>query len=134
MMHMTKRELQDLYWIKKHIQRMKEKLEELRAQAEKYSRSFDGQPSVDHAQFSDRTGDLVAKIVDLEQCINEKLERMYELEARVERAIETLPKREAYLIRLRYIQGMEWMEICSEMNYSWRQVHRIHAEALQLLA
>ena len=35
-MHMTKRELQDLYWIKKHIQRMKEKLEDLRAQADPF--------------------------------------------------------------------------------------------------
>lgn len=34
------------------------------------------------------------------------------------------------IMRLRYIQGMQWEEICVKVNYSWRQVHYLHADGL----
>lgn len=34
------------------------------------------------------------------------------------------------LLRNRYLNEMKWEEICTEMNYSWKQVHRIHNKAL----
>ena len=51
--------------------------------------------------------------------------------AEIENAIEVLEPRERTLIRLHYIQGMTWEEVCVAMTYSWRQVHRIHAKALE---
>lgn len=51
----------------------------------------------------------------------------------IEKAIEILPPRERTLIRLHYIEGLTWEEVCATMNYSWRQVHRIHAKALVAL-
>lgn len=53
--------------------------------------------------------------------------------AEIENAIEVLEPRERTLIRLHYIQGMTWEEVCVAMTYSWRQVHRIHAKALEVL-
>jgi hypothetical protein len=40
---------------------------------------------------------------------------------------------EIALIRLHYIEGRIWEEVCIEMAYSWMQVHRIHAKALEIL-
>lgn len=51
----------------------------------------------------------------------------------IENAIEALPPRERILIRLHYAKGLTWEEVCIAMSYSWRQVHRIHATALERL-
>ena len=51
----------------------------------------------------------------------------------IERVIEVLKPRERTLIRLHYAQGLTWEEVCVAMNYSWRQIHRIHAKALEAL-
>lgn len=53
--------------------------------------------------------------------------------AEIEDAIEVLEPRERTLIRLHYAQGLTWEEVCVAMNYSWRQIHRIHAKALAAL-
>ena len=51
----------------------------------------------------------------------------------IEEAIEVLEPRERTLIRLHYAEGLTWEEVCVAMSYSWRQVHRIHAKALEML-
>ena len=35
------------------------------------------------------------------------------------------------VMRLRYIDGLSWVKICSEINYEWAWTHRIHSSALQ---
>jgi hypothetical protein len=35
------------------------------------------------------------------------------------------------LIRLYYIDGLTWEKVCVDINYSWRQTHRLHSEALK---
>ena len=51
----------------------------------------------------------------------------------IEEGIKVLEPRERTLIRLHYIQGLTWEQVCVAMNYSWRQVHRIHSSALETL-
>ena len=53
--------------------------------------------------------------------------------AEIEQAIESLPPRERTLMRYRYIDALGWDAICGKMSYSWRQVHRIHRQALERL-
>lgn len=52
---------------------------------------------------------------------------------KIERAIEKLEPRERHLVRLHYIDGLTWEQVAVEMDYSWRQVHRIHGDALAKL-
>ena len=33
-------------------------------------------------------------------------------------------------MRLRYIDGAEWMDVAETIHYEWTQTHRIHAKAL----
>lgn len=51
----------------------------------------------------------------------------------IENAIEKLEPRERQLVRLHYIDGLTWEQVAVEMCYSWRQVHRIHSDALKKL-
>lgn len=66
-------------------------------------------------QYYAKVAELTAELVDIEA------------------AIECLEPRERSLIRLYYIDGLTWEEVCVHMNYCWRQVHRIHAKALEAL-
>lgn len=63
----------------------------------------------------------------------EKLTALVALQLDIEHAIETLDPTERELVRLRYIDGKEWHQICAEINYEWTQTHRIHARVLRKL-
>ena len=76
---------------------------------------------------------VAVKRIELLERFRKKDAECSEAMAEIESAIEILESRERTLIRLHYIQGLTWEEVCIAMNYSWRQVHRIHAKALEVL-
>lgn len=92
----------------------------------------DGQPR-GGGTISRPTEDVSVKHVMLRQTYEAKRAELYDAMGKIEAAIESLPSKERTLIRAYYAEGMTWEAVCVEMNYSWRQVHRIHAKALQLL-
>ena len=130
---MTKRELHELYWMKRNIRDLEERLAELEAYATRITTQVSNKPQAKNVSH-DKLGDTVTQIVELQDDINYELARMYCKEKEILKAIECLPQREACLIRLRYISSLSWERICVEMNYSWKQIHRIHSDALKLLA
>jgi RNA polymerase sigma factor (sigma-70 family) len=78
-----------------------------------------GQQAIDHTQVRDL---YLQKTAELDQAIVE-----------IEAAIEVLESRERTLIRLYYVEGLTWEEVCVSMSYSWRQIHNIHRKALEKL-
>lgn len=128
---MTKWELHQIYDLKKNIKTMENKLLELESRAMKMTTHMSTQPRGSAEQ--DRLSHIIAEVVELQDEINDTLRQAYAKEAVAEREIRLLPEREARLIRLRYFEAISWEQICIEMNYSWRQVHYIHASALKLL-
>ena len=62
-----------------------------------------------------------------------KLADLIECQLRIEKAIEGLDPTERELMRLRYIDGAEWIEVAETIHYEWTQTHRIHARALKKL-
>ena len=63
-----------------------------------------------------------------------KLAELVALQLDIERALETLDDpTERELVRLRYIDGLEWYQVCAAINYEWTQTHRIHARVLKKL-
>lgn len=130
---MTKKDLYELFWMKKNINRLEEKLLELENKATQITTQLSKEPKGTNS-VEDKLGEIVSKIVDLQNEINDQLKIYYKKVRYIEKAIEKLPPREALLIRLRYLDQKRWEEICVEMNYSWRQIHYIHAEALKMLA
>lgn len=96
------------------------------------SQRMDGQPRGGGGP-ADVVGDAATKHEELMDRYRKKLRELEAALVEIERAIETLEPRERTLIRLYYAQGLTWEEVCVEMSYSWRQIHRIHGMALEAL-
>lgn len=74
----------------------------------------------------------VAKILELEKRINADIESMLNLKIEIRDAINRVEDaNEKLLLRCRYLNFMSWDDICKEMKYSVRTVHRIHQQALK---
>ncbi len=129
---MTKYDLMQYRWILKNIEKLEEKLLEIDSQLQKITTRYT-LVSFSRTGSRDATGELIVKKIEIEEAINRKLQESYRKLKEIERKIEKLDEREKLLIRLRYVHGRSWMEICNEMHYNWAQIHRIHSESLRKL-
>ena len=129
---MTKKQLQEFYWMKRNIQKLEDKLLELETEATRQTTRLSNEPKGSHLS-SDKITSIVIKIVEVQEEINNKLKQAYALVAKIEVAIAILPEREQYLVRSRYLECKSWEQIAVDMNYSWQWVHKIHSKALKLL-
>ena len=77
--------------------------------------------------------DLAAKHLELLDYYNSKKAELAAEQLAIEKAIEVLPYRERTLVRLYYIDGLTWEQVCVNMNYGWSQTHKIHSIALNML-
>ena len=76
----------------------------------------------------------VIKIVDLEKQIQQEVEHLVKLKTDIREAINKMENvDEKLLLRYRYINFLNWEEICVNLNVSMRTVHRLHSLALQHL-
>ena len=66
----------------------------------------------------------------LRDLYEKKLADLIDGQLRIENAIDSLTPTERELMRLRYIDGADWLEVCDTINYEWAQTHRVHARAL----
>lgn len=66
----------------------------------------------------------------LRNLYREKLKKLIDGQLKIEKAIESLNPTERELMRMRYIDGEEWIDISATIHYEWAQTHRIHARAL----
>jgi RNA polymerase sigma factor (sigma-70 family) len=128
---MTKKELQQYIWIQDNIQYLENKLLELETEATNTNTKLRDMPKGDPNKG--KMENIVCKIIEVREKINDEVLKGYNKICDIERAIEGLEQREKQLVRLRYIEGMKWEKICVEMNYSWRQIHYIHKEILEKL-
>ena len=68
----------------------------------------------------------------LEDRINQEIDRLVDLKVEIGEAINKLEKpAERLLLKYRYLDGMEWIDISQRLAVSYRTVHRIHASALK---
>lgn len=89
----------------------------------------DGMPhGSGHSDLSDYMAIMDEQIELLKEERLEKVRCYQRIERRI-RQIENEDEQE--VLRLRYIKGRKWEEVALKMNYSWKQVHRIHSSALK---
>lgn len=72
-----------------------------------------------------------AKIVDLENTLAADKKRLAETIAEIKQLIALVD--EPLLNRIldkRYLQYQKWEQIAVDLRYSWKQIHRLHSEAL----
>lgn len=79
----------------------------------------------------DKFTDPVSKIIELEQEINEDIDKLIDLKRVARKVIEQLDNEvEKMILYKRYFENKTFEQISVEMNYSWRQIHRLHGSAL----
>lgn len=79
---------------------------------------------------SDLSGYAALLDEQISKLIRERYERA-KLRADIENSIRAMSNEdEQSVLRLRYIKGLKWEAVSSEMGYSWKQTHRIHSRAL----
>lgn len=106
-----------------------EQVGELRRKAQTVSSgSSDGTHS---STPRDRIGEITARIGDLEHEINEDIDRSIDVQRGILTAISTVPdERLRHLLELRYINCLTLEEIARRMDYSYKQICRLHGKAL----
>ena len=76
--------------------------------------------------------DKVIDKADLEKILREELAVLLSVKRSVIRMIEKIPDRQQRMIlEMRYVQLMSWNRIIRVINYSDRQVFRIHRKAVK---
>ena len=125
----TKEYISRYRWQNDSINAKLEQVAELRRKAQTVSSgSSDGTHS---PTPYDRIGEITARIVDLEREINEDIDCSIDVQREIRAAIATVPdERLRTLLELRYINCLTLEEIARRMDYSYKQICRLHGKAL----
>lgn len=82
-------------------------------------------------KIRDRVGDTVARIADLEREINADIDALVDLGREISDRIRSVKgDKHRQILELHYLNGFSLDEVAERMHYSYRQVCRIHAQAL----
>mgnify|MGYP001279557539 FL=1 len=130
---MTKKELLAYRSIKKELNDLEKRIEELRKDARSpkgisYSDMPRGRSEPIPSQ--QRYIEQLEKLSDLYE---ERKAKLVETQIAIERAISSLPSELRLLMQYRYIDGMRWEEIAEIMHISIGTFHNWHNKALLLL-
>lgn len=88
--------------------------------------------AVQTSGVSDKVGSIVAKIVDLENEIDEMIDRYIDIRNKCIGVIEMLSNSLEYkIIHMHYVQYKTYTEIEEELNYSHTWVMEVRREALK---
>lgn len=112
---MTKKELSQLYYLKKEIEEQQRRISELEAIATDCSAKITGLPS--GKGISDKIGNYAAQIADLKALLDLNLKKIFFELNRLNRYIGNIEDAEMKLIfSLRYLHGMSWREISKSIG------------------
>lgn len=131
---MTSKEyLSQAYRLDQRINSKLEQVESLNGLATKVSSTLTGMPkNPNHATST--MADAVSKIIDLQAEINNDIDRLVDLKREMVTVIKAVANTECQtLLELRYLCFKTWEQIAVEMNYTVRNVHLLHKEALQIV-
>ena len=131
---MTKKEyLSQAYRLDQRINSKLEQVESLNGLATKVGSTLTGMPKNPNRATS-TMADAVTKIIDLQAEINNDIDRLVDLKREMVTVIKAVANKEYQtLLELRYLCFKTWEQIAVEMNYTVRNVHLLHKEALQIV-
>ena len=114
----------------REIDRKLEEVARLRAKLTRIMPIYSTEPK-GGGSIRGKTESIIAKIVDLENEIDTDIDRLVAIREGIKTIIEAVEDdRERLLLQYRYLDGWTFEKIAVEMNYSWRQIHRLHSKAL----
>ena len=131
---MTARDyLSQAYRLDQRINSKLEQVESLNELATKVSSTLTGMPKNPNSATS-TMADTVTKIIALQAEINNDIERLVDLKREMVAVIKAVANTERQtLLELRYLCFKTWEQIAVEMNYTVRNVHLLHKEALNAI-
>lgn len=116
------------------IQRLTDTVSSLRSSLT--SQNYELKP--DKVQISgtkDTLGEIVVKIISLEEDINARIDDLVQQKADAVRRIKSVPDYDQQNILVaRYVDRLKWERIAVDLNFSIAQVYRIHGKALLAFA
>lgn len=116
------------YWIDKRIDRKQEEIDRLRAKLTKATATLSDMPR--GGSGGDWT-DADIKVLEMEDAIHAEIIELCRVKREVFEVIDTVEDdKYRTLLELRYRNYLTFEQIAVEMSYSWRQVMRMHKEAL----
>ena len=131
---MTKEELMQYGSIESEVKQIKERIEYL----EEKKTSIKSQVITDMPTGGGERTDiltLITKIEDSQIELIQKQSKLVDIMESIENTIDRLEdSTERLILRSRYLQCKKWEQICVELNYSWRQIHRLHSNILKKIA
>lgn len=105
--------------------------DELRGIAERITPAYQATGGAAQKNTGDKLGSSVAKIMDAESIVDSEIEMLIATEREVQKTIDAVKdKTLGELLYKRYINGKTFEMIAVEMNYSYRQITRMHGAAL----
>lgn len=130
---MTKEELKKYKVYKLEIQSISDSILELQATLENVAaKPITDDPMNHNAFLVDKQSELVLKKIDLEEKLISKRQELIKAHEDIEDAIEQLNSPiERTILRMRYIEGLKWEEICVRIDYGWDNTHTLHRMALK---
>lgn len=79
-----------------------------------------------------RLEETIARMMDMEQEVDEAIDVLVELKADIMMAVSRVPDaRERVILELRYLAFKDWASIADTLGLHIRQVYRLHDEALK---
>jgi DNA-directed RNA polymerase specialized sigma24 family protein len=108
---------------------MLEEKERWRTRAEKMTSTWSDMPKGSDGE--DQRELAICKMLDCERVVTGMIDDLVDLGREIKEIISQVDDeilRE--LLMHRYIEGKKFEEIAVGMNYSWRQIHRLHTRAL----
>lgn len=117
-----------------HINNKLEELAQLKALATKVTSTLK-QDAVSGGGFGDKVGDVVSRIIDMQNEINAAIDEYIDKKKEVKRIIEQVTNPDQLNVLLKcYILHESLEQIACEMGYSYRNICYIHGRALQAVA
>lgn len=84
--------------------------------------------------MTDTTTENLAEMLDLEKCIELRKVQIIQQRIYLEDYIHQVPfSNLRNILRCRYVNGWSWEKVCTEMSYSWMQIHRMHSKSLSYI-
>lgn len=138
-MEMTKREENHvkIMWLNKYRAAVREEqmildeIQRLREDKMFPSLIIDGMPhgssQSDLSAYAARLDEQMAKLKEWQ------LEKVKMYECILDRIRRVEDDNQRALLMCRYIKGMRWEEVASELGYTWRWTHKMHSKALDAI-
>lgn len=117
-----------------HINNKLEELAQLKALSTKITSTLK-QDAVSGGGYGDKVGDVVSRIIDMQNEINAAIDEYVDKKKEVKRVIEKVTNPDQLNVLLKcYILHESLEQIACEMGYSYRNICYIHGRALQSVA